>query len=98
MQITYKPKTKKNEFTFHKWFAWRPVRTSDNQFTWLENVYRRKEYVSRSDRYKNSFITKAEYITTAMKSPDKISKIIVDYGREDDQAQCSPSYQAGSSI
>lgn len=32
---------------WHKWFAWRPVRTVDNKRVWLKTVYKR-EFSSHS--------------------------------------------------
>ena len=33
---------------WHKWFAWHPVKISDRQYAWLENVERRCNYTSGS--------------------------------------------------
>lgn len=32
------------ESEWHKWFAWYPIRTIDDEKVWLEIVYRRKIY------------------------------------------------------
>ena len=32
---------------WHKWFAWHPVKISDRQYAWLENVERRGRYTAK---------------------------------------------------
>jgi hypothetical protein len=43
MKFNCGPRTKKpdSRLTWHRWFAWYPVRISDNDCRWLETVDRR---------------------------------------------------------
>jgi len=42
-----------SRLTWHRWFAWHPVRISDNDCRWLETVFRRgnQEYYYDGGEY-----------------------------------------------
>jgi hypothetical protein len=91
MKFAFKPKKKISQ-NFTVWYAWHPVRVSDNQLAWFEPVYRREVTVYRRDRktYKTKYMSKEDYFTQSMKKPESICF--------DDGDKCDEKESAGMTI
>lgn len=88
MKIKFKP-TKKLTREFKLWYAWRPVRISENQFAWLEDVYRREETFYKRDRTRNTtkYVSKEFYFTQAMRNAETLKNC------KDDEDMCAQNGQ-----
>jgi hypothetical protein len=48
MRFNIAPRVKVDPGQWHAWFAWYPVEVSAGKWIWLENVVRKRCYITRS--------------------------------------------------
>lgn len=73
MKVKFKP-TNKVTRDYTLWYAWRPVRISENQLAWCEPVYRRKEATYKRDKTKwvTKYMSKEDYFTKSMRNSESL--------------------------
>jgi hypothetical protein len=96
MKFAFKPKKKVSK-DFTLWYAWHPVRITDNQLAWFEPVYRREVTFYKRDKklYKIRYMSKEDYFTQSMRNAEKVC---YDGDKDDAKEYSGMTIQAGNQI